>query len=109
MCNTVNGPGKFEGEECYAEECRKIVMDGGQDETFYDESGNPVDLISVDLEFVERHPSVHCSTAYIACWTSKSGFFFAREWTQKEYQRQEQIALEIERETDTDTDSARPR
>lgn len=79
MCDVKNGPGKFEGEPCYAESAWTSVLDGfGEIVDFAD--GTSIDVLHVDAEFRSLH-GIADDVVAIAAEESDSGFVTTAELT----------------------------
>ena len=89
MCKTVNGPGKFEGEPCYAEELYQKWNDGELEDHWWDEEGELVSFLFLkeDPEFVTKHSLEINPIVAISIYEDGYGFVHTHELTQLQYDR----------------------
>jgi hypothetical protein len=70
--------GKFEGEMLYAPYFYEFIMEGGSDETDYDENDNAIDYFDVSADDLKEFPELE-GVKRLACYEDDNGFFFCRE------------------------------
>lgn len=92
MCDIKNGPGKFEGEPCYASTIYEAILDGATDQIDFvaecccasnedcDHVGNSVEVFRVDDAFRAAH-GIGDDIVAIAAEESDSGFLYTSELT----------------------------
>lgn len=95
MCNRQNGPGKFEGEPCYAEDVYIAALDGAT-EIIDTPEGAVIDVFEVDDEFRQAH-DIAANVFAIIGEESEQGFYSTREVTKPEL---DTLRVEIEDDYD---------
>lgn len=88
----VANPGKFEGEHWSTIALWDVVMNGFQDETFYDEDDSPLDVIAlkdedrITLELPDLQGESNMETiTHVLLWENESGFVQSDWLSQEEY------------------------
>ena len=71
----IHTPGKFEAEPIYTPYFYDIMMNGGGDETEYDDDGTVIDSFNITEEDIKVFPELK-NTKQIRLWTSDQGFVY---------------------------------